>query len=196
MTAAGDERFVHRLEAFSDIVIGFSLAQLGATLVIPPHPQTLLANPGWLFGFLWTFALVCSMWWNHNRVFRVPFHPTAPVLIANFVLLASIVLLVYFAEVFARSATPPDAMLAARWYFGMLAVTYVMTAWLSQTAHGWVRGTAVNGVSGLFQLLVVAVASFVPDDVAAMTAMACAVPIGFALGRVAGRRFRTAVAGT
>jgi hypothetical protein len=31
------DRSAHRLEAFSDVVIGFSLAQLGLTLVIPAH---------------------------------------------------------------------------------------------------------------------------------------------------------------
>jgi uncharacterized membrane protein len=184
-----DERFVHRLEAFSDIVIGFSLAQLGATLVLPPHPQSLLSNPGWFFAFCWTFALVCSMWWNHNRVFRIPFHPTTAALIANFTLLASIVLLIFFAELFAHAMTTPDAFVAARLYFATLAVNYLLTAWLYQAAHGWVRGVAVNGVSALFQLTIVVVLLPLGNNPAALAVMGCAIPLGFVLGRIAGRRF-------
>lgn len=31
----GDERTIHRLEAFSDIVIGFCIAEMGANLLFP-----------------------------------------------------------------------------------------------------------------------------------------------------------------
>jgi hypothetical protein len=39
-----EKEVVHRLEAFSDIVIGFSLAQLGLTLIIPRHAIDLFSN--------------------------------------------------------------------------------------------------------------------------------------------------------
>jgi len=40
-----EARLVHRIESFSDLVIGFSLALLGLTLVIPAHATELLAHP-------------------------------------------------------------------------------------------------------------------------------------------------------
>ncbi|HZT11708.1 MAG TPA: TMEM175 family protein, partial [Candidatus Baltobacteraceae bacterium] len=70
-----EERSIHRFEAFSDIVIGFSLAQLGASLALPSRPIELFTNLIWLVAFLWAFAMVCSMWWFHHRFFTQLFVP-------------------------------------------------------------------------------------------------------------------------
>jgi uncharacterized membrane protein len=60
-----DEVFVRRLEAFGDIVMGFSLALLGLTLVVPDHAAALVEHQNWLVAYVWTFALVCVLWASH-----------------------------------------------------------------------------------------------------------------------------------
>lgn len=93
-----DARNVRRIEAFSDIVIGFSLAQLGASLTIPSSGRALIAHPLWLFSFLAEFAIICSMWWYHNRLFARFFVPRALPILLNFIWLALVVLLTFFAQ--------------------------------------------------------------------------------------------------
>jgi uncharacterized membrane protein len=193
MPDEGEERFVHRIEAFSDIVIGFSLAQLGATLVVPGHAQALLDNPGWMLGFLWTFALVCLMWWNHNRIFRLRFTPTPLAMFLNFVLLATIVLIVYFAQVFSRVASVHDGLIAARLYFSTLGASALITGSLYFVNHGWVRGAVVNVVSGAIQIAVVIAAMFAGDNAVELPIMGITVPIAFTIGGYFARRARQAV---
>jgi len=115
------KHFIHRLEAFSDIVIGFSLAQLGAALIIPEHPITLVENPSWLFGFLFAFAVVCSMWFFHHRLFSEFFVPKAWPVILNFIWLAIVVLLVYSTQLYVRSF---GDLTAARMYFAAYMLAY------------------------------------------------------------------------
>lgn len=93
-----DARNVRRLEAFSDIVIGFSLAQLGASLAIPSSGKALVQHPLWLLSFLAEFAIICSMWWYHNRLFARFFVPKALPILLNFIWLALVVLLTFFAQ--------------------------------------------------------------------------------------------------
>ena len=183
-----EERLIHRIESFSDIVIGFSLAQLGATLVVPPHPQSLVEHPGWLLAFLWTFSLVCLMWWNHNRIFRTSFRPTPVSMVLNFVLLATIVLIVYFAQVFARVTTQHDGLVAGRLYFGTLAITAIVTALLYYVNHGAPRGMLVNAISGGIQLAVVIASFAIGDNPIGLPAMGIAVPIAFVIGGIVARR--------
>ncbi|HLI97895.1 MAG TPA: TMEM175 family protein [Candidatus Baltobacteraceae bacterium] len=93
-----EKEVVHRLEAFSDIVIGFSLAQLGLTLTIPSHARDLFTHvrgAGGLFALIVTFALVCGVWWSHHRLFRHLFVPTALNIVANFAALCGVILLAY-----------------------------------------------------------------------------------------------------
>jgi uncharacterized membrane protein len=201
MESLDAERYVHRIEAFSDVVIGFSLAQLGATLVVPPHAAEIAQDPGWLFGFAWTFALVCLMWWSHNRLFRTVFVPTPFALILNFALLATIVLLVYFAELFGRMQTMNDAIVAGRAYFGTLAVNYLITATLGyagiRATHVWEelarelrawRLVIIYAVSGGL-ILAVVLLSFVGQTSSLMlTVMGVSVPIGFIASVALARR--------
>lgn len=188
---AHDERYVHRIEAFSDIVIGFSLAQLGATLVIPPHAQNLVDNPGWLTGFLWTFGLVCLMWWNHHRLFRT-FKPTPISLVLNFVLLATIVLLVYFAQIFARVNALHDALVAGRLYFGALSLAAIVSALLFYVNVGIVRGTVINAVAGGLQAAVVLASLPAGDRLIEIPIMGFTVPVAWIIGGFASRRVKSA----
>src|ERR1700674_3560753 len=120
-----DERTVRRFEAFSDIVIGFSLAQLGANLVVPGRGADLYSNPGWLVGFVWAFAMICAMWWFHHRIFASIFVPRTIPTLLNFVWLAVVVLCVYFTEVTVHLADDPVTW---RTYFGLFALAYGLLA--------------------------------------------------------------------
>ena len=120
-----DERTVRRFEAFSDIVIGFSLAQLGVSLTIPAHGIDLYLNPEWLISFVWAFANICAMWWFHHRIFASIFVPRTIPTLLNFVWLAVVVLCVYFTEVTVHLADDPVTW---RTYFALFALAYGLLA--------------------------------------------------------------------
>ncbi len=123
-----DERLVHRLEAFCDIVIGFSLAELTFGLVIPGHAIALVTNPTWLIYYLFTFSIVALMWWSHYRLFTTIFYPDTPNILLNYAWLASVGLLVFFMQVNARAHTSRDAIVASDLYFVTLAVNFALNA--------------------------------------------------------------------
>jgi hypothetical protein len=66
-------RLLHRMEDFSDLVMGFSLALLGLTLVIPVHAIALVLHPFWLVSYFWTFALIGFLWMRHQQLFSMYF---------------------------------------------------------------------------------------------------------------------------
>ena len=94
MNDARDEtqqRLIHRLEAFSDIIIGFSLAQLALSLAIPKNgAEGLLQHSEPLIAFIITFALVCGMWWAHHKLFVHYFVPIPVMVVLNFITLAGV----------------------------------------------------------------------------------------------------------
>jgi len=99
-----DAHTIHRIEAFSDIVIGFCIAEIGANLVLPKSVtdiNTLWVNAGF---FLVAFAFIVIMWWFHHRIFTTYFVLNAFSLVMNFVILAGLVLTVYFLQVFVHAA--------------------------------------------------------------------------------------------
>ncbi len=85
--------FTRRLEAFSDIVFGFSLAQLTLQLQLPAEPADLLGNPLRWVVFFATFALISGMWLAHYRMFRLAFEPERLDIFLNFAFLAAIAVL-------------------------------------------------------------------------------------------------------
>jgi uncharacterized membrane protein len=97
-----DERLVHRLEAFSDIVIALSLSEIAFNLQVPVRGG-ILAHPIFLVGFLGGFAFVASIWWLHSRIFARYFIPDSAGIVANFVLLAGVVLFAWAQQLFYRS---------------------------------------------------------------------------------------------
>ena len=194
-----DEVFVRRLESFSDIVIAFSLAQLGLSLAIPAHPQHLLADPGWIVAYVFTFALVCLMWWSHYRLFRTVFVPDALDVVLNYAWLATVGLLVFLMQVFVHSSTSDDAALAARLYFGLLALNFGINALLlvlglrkPQVAldeAGRSRVYAVAwGMGASTVLMVAAIIVGIPYGVNAIPFESGAIFIGFGAGTMLGRR--------
>lgn len=126
-----DDYFLHRLEAFSDIVIGFSLALLTLNLTLPNNASELLASRSLLETYVITFALVCLMWWSHYRLFRYVFVPTFINVVLNFASLMTIGLLIYFMQVWHHQHTVVDDLAAARQYFGALGLNLLVNAILN-----------------------------------------------------------------
>jgi len=132
-----DEHLVHRLEAFCDIVIGFSLAELTFGLVIPSHTMTLVRDPSRFLYYLFTFSIVALMWWSHYRLFRVVFYPDTINILINFAWLASVALLTYFMQISAHAATLRDSALGTELYFVTLAINFALNA--AMTARSYRR---------------------------------------------------------
>jgi uncharacterized membrane protein len=96
---ADDERTLHRLEAFSDIVIGFCIAEMGLNLLVPQHASDLRTLRTGVTGFAISFVLISIVWWVHQRIFRTFFVLTRATLLLNFTLLGSLVLMVYLQQI-------------------------------------------------------------------------------------------------
>lgn len=126
-----EERTVHRLEAFSDIVIGFGLAQLGAVLIINPKTMT-LGIPG-VIAYFGAFAIICSLWYFHHLLFENFFVPKTWPIVLNFLWLAIVVLLVFCAAHFNSADAFANANLDLL-YFGLYSVAYAILA--AQTILG------------------------------------------------------------
>jgi len=115
---------VRRLEAFSDIVIGFSLAQVGLSLVIPPHAIEFVMRPLGIFAFVVTFTVVVRFWWTHFKIFRHYFEPNRLMITCNFIALAGLILQVFSLQLFLHFGPTSEAMVAARIYFGLFSLAY------------------------------------------------------------------------
>lgn len=123
-----NERLVHRLEAFSDIVMGFVLAEMAVTLVIPktvPSMGDLLAN---LAAFPLPFGLVAILWTLHTRLFATYFVLNALMMVLNFAMLASLVMMSYVFSLAMHFAGMPGAAPIMGMWFYCFAATYVLLA--------------------------------------------------------------------
>lgn len=94
-----DERTLHRLEAFSDIIIGFCIAEMGLNLVVPKTAAQLPSIVAGTDGFVISFVLVSILWWIHHRIFKSFFVPNVATVITNFAMLGALVLMVYFQQI-------------------------------------------------------------------------------------------------
>ncbi len=120
---ARDQRLLHRLEAFSDIVIGFSLAQVGLNLTLPANLSVFFAKPTGLLAFALSFILVSVVWWIHNRLFAHYFVPNMLSIVLNFIVLGSIVLFVFSVQVLVHFKFQPAAY---EFYCAMLAIIFIL----------------------------------------------------------------------
>ncbi len=127
------ERFTHRLESFSDIVLAFALGQMSLSLTFPQHVAMLYRNPTWLLAFLVTFTIVTAVWYRHHRIFDRYFEPVPLQVGLNFVVLALVLLLAYMLQVYLHFSA---SALAVTGYLGAFAAT-----WL---ALGALEGVAVH----------------------------------------------------
>ncbi len=61
---------VNRIEGFSDAVFGFALTLLVVQLEVPRTSDALAELIRGSVPFAVTFAMVCYIWWEHNKFFR------------------------------------------------------------------------------------------------------------------------------
>ena len=120
------ERFTHRLEAFSDLVFGFSLSLLATRLDLPAKVEDVFEATRW-GTFLITFGIICVIWLAHYRIFRHRFVARAPDVVINFVFLAGIAIMPYSVQTFLRFTTSQDAITL---YFGDFALIFTALATL------------------------------------------------------------------
>ena len=125
-----EERLTHRLEAFSDVVLGFSLAQTSLNFVIPHRAVQVYSDPTALIAFAFTFFVVSTTWYAHHRLFDYFFVPRVPTITLNFTMLGSVAWLVYQLQVYARFARTPDHRFAATSYIATFALAWMLLALL------------------------------------------------------------------
>jgi uncharacterized membrane protein len=125
---------VHRLESFSDIVIGFSLALLALSLSIPARIVDLATNPWWLIAYFWSFAVISGLWYNHRRLFARYFVADRFSVGVNFVFLSMVGLVVYFVQVFVHEHSDFDRVWAFLAYFVAQGIAFLCIGALY--AHG------------------------------------------------------------
>ncbi len=94
-------RFTSRLEAFSDLVFGFSLSLLATRLDVPARVEDVFEPTRWV-ALIGTFGLVCRFWLEHYRIFRHHFVAQTFDAIVNFVFLFAIAIMPYSVQTFLR----------------------------------------------------------------------------------------------
>jgi len=130
-----EQHVVHRLEAFSDIVIGFSLAQMTLNVTLPKDALQILG--GTLGAFALTFVVVAGMWWSHHRLFANYFIPTRSNIVLLFCSLAGVLLLVFSLQVWLHSTF--HHYVAYAMYTGAIAWVAAIGGFLTY------RGTVLRG---------------------------------------------------
>ncbi|MBV8147537.1 MAG: DUF1211 domain-containing protein [Candidatus Eremiobacteraeota bacterium] len=121
-----DQHTVHRLEAFSDIVIGFCLAQAAVNLALPKGADgsTVWLNANFL---LVSFGLVAVLWWLHHRTFSTLFVLTPGTVLLNFAILGSLVLSLYLLQVFIHAvASGQGVLLFLRLWIASYLLVYAL----------------------------------------------------------------------
>ncbi len=98
---SGDERLTSRLEAFGDLVFGFSLSLIALRLDVPSRVEEIFEPARWLTVII-TFALICRFWLEHYRIFRHRLIVRTPDLVVNFAFLFAIAILPYAVQTFLR----------------------------------------------------------------------------------------------
>jgi uncharacterized membrane protein len=130
------ERFTHRLEAFSDLVFGFSLSLLATRLDIPADLSAIFKPTRWAT-FIVTFGIICAIWLAHYRIFRRRFIARTPDVIVNFIFLFGIAVMPYAVQTFLRFTAGREAIIL---YFGDLALIFTALATLRWRALRQRRG--------------------------------------------------------
>jgi uncharacterized membrane protein len=118
------ERFTHRLEAFSDLVFGFSLSLLATRLDVPANLSEVFEAKRW-GTFIVTFAIICGIWLAHHRVFRHEFVAHTPDVIMNFIFLLGIAVMPYSVQTYLRFPAGSDAIVL---YFGDFVLIFAALA--------------------------------------------------------------------
>jgi uncharacterized membrane protein len=130
------ERFGHRLEAFSDLVFGFSLSLLAIRLDIPADVSQVFEPTRWST-FIVTFAIICVLWLAHYKIFRHHFVPQITDVIINFIFLLGIAVLPYAVQTYLRFKNGRETLIL---YFGDFALVFAALAALRWRALRQRRG--------------------------------------------------------
>jgi uncharacterized membrane protein len=200
---ADRERFTRRLEAFSDIVFGFALAQSAFALQIPATLDAVYAQLSNLIFFAITFALIASFWMMHYRIFHYAFAARSPDVVLNFMLLAVVALLPYVLRLYLKF---PQAEIASAAYSAELGFGFSLLAALEyrglrllgssiapKPLRAMRRALARHAIAGVAFLA--ALALFVPFGLSARYAWAAA-PLGVVIVRSIERTRDRTVPGT
>jgi uncharacterized membrane protein len=86
---------ISRIEAFSDVVFGFSLTLLVVSLEVPRTFTQLLADMRGFVPFAICFALLAQVWWLHHNFFRRYGLDDATTAVLNFILLFVVLFYTY-----------------------------------------------------------------------------------------------------
>jgi uncharacterized membrane protein len=86
---------ISRIEAFSDVVFGFSLTLLVVSLEVPRTYTELIADMRGFVPFAICFALLAQVWWLHHNFFRRYGLEDATTATLNFVLLFVVLFYTY-----------------------------------------------------------------------------------------------------
>ena len=122
------ERFTHRLEAFSDLVFGFSLSLLATRLDIPADLSEIFEPTRWAT-FIVTFGMICAIWLAHYRIFRHRFIARTPDVIVNFVFLFGIAVLPYAVQTFLRFQTGRNSIILYLGDFALILTALATLRW-------------------------------------------------------------------
>lgn len=106
--------------------MGFSLAQMSLSFVIPAHAVDVYAHVAAPLAFLATFTIVASTWYAHHWLFEHLFVPTPATIFVNFAMLASLIWLVYQLQVYVHFAPTNQSQFATMSYLLTLAVTWLL----------------------------------------------------------------------
>jgi uncharacterized membrane protein len=118
---------IHRLEAFSDVVMGFCLAQLGLNLVLPSSSTDPRSIWGGIAFFVAAFAFIGLLWWLHHRTFSTYFVLNVPMIFMNFAMLCGLIVTLYlFESVVHVSAAGGDAAAYFNWFVVAFALVYAL----------------------------------------------------------------------
>jgi uncharacterized membrane protein len=122
------ERFTHRLEAFSDLVFGFSLSLLATRLDMPAKASEVFETTRWAT-FIVTFGTICAIWLSHYRIFRHRFVARTPDVIVNFIFLLGIAVLPYSVQVFLRFTTASNVIVLYLGDFALVMAALATLRW-------------------------------------------------------------------
>ena len=155
---------VHRLEAFSDIVIGFCIAEMGINLLIPRTVAELPHVALGTAGFAVSFVLIAIVWWIHHRIFRSFFVLDQLNVVLNFAMLGALVLMVYFQQVslhfVATDQDPGPAFQAWLLCYGAVYALNAAMLWIGVRAR-WRTATDSDLRWGLSRAVLASVGTLV-----------------------------------
>jgi uncharacterized membrane protein len=133
--AAGPDRELLRIEAFSDGVFAVAITLLVLNLQPPPlwHKPLLSGLVGLLpevLGYVVSFLTILVMWMNHHRLFTLTKRTNTWLLLTNGLLLMGIVFVPFptavLAKYLANPSTPADELTAVLFYTGTFVILSIL----------------------------------------------------------------------